>query len=104
MEEDRPERALKSLEGWISYKEKKQLYEKKKKKFVIISRKNKSYLEKKKEHSQIPVDEAMDKMYPDERFNQNCIQWFWKAWGKSREYVIAELGSHPLNKKPTINT
>lgn len=59
---------------------------------------------KKKEHRQIPVDEAMDKMYPDERFNQNCIQWFWKAWGKSREYVIAELGSHPLNKKPTINT
>lgn len=46
----------------------------KKKEFVIISRKNKSYLKKKKEHNQIPVDEAMDKTYPDEQFNQNCIQ------------------------------
>lgn len=78
--EDRLERTLKGLEGWISYKEKKkQLYELKKKKFAIISRKNNSYFFFKKEHNQILFDETMDKMYPDDEFNQNCIQWFWKA-------------------------
>lgn len=75
--QEKTERTLKSLESWISYKEKTNYMKKKKKKdYHHLQEKQVLFGREKKEHNQILLDEAIYKMCPDDRFNQNCIQWF----------------------------
>lgn len=75
----------------------------KKNESIVISRKNKSYMKKKKERNQILLDEAMERCILMTDLTKIVFNGFGRPEGKSREY-IGELGCHPVNGKPIINT